>query len=98
MRRVSLSRAEGKLNEVRAADDAAAHAAANPVQSDGTVRWDAAADARREQAIADRLLAAEEPLVVVVLGGRHDLNDELDAPDDVRLVRIEVRAWQRAVQ
>lgn len=90
--------AEGKLREVRAAEDAEVHAAANPVQVDGTVRWNETAQAEREQAIAQRLLAATDPLVVVVLGGRHDLSKELAGAENVRLVRVDVQAWRSAVR
>lgn len=51
---------------------------ANPIGSDGTVRIDVEANERREDAIVWRLLRAG-PVSVVVLGGVHDLSDNVPA-------------------
>jgi hypothetical protein len=51
--------------------------AANPVK-DGKVEFDEAAIERREDAIVRNLLASESPVAVLMLGGDHDLAENLD--------------------
>jgi hypothetical protein len=64
------------LVEVRALEDAEALAAAEPRWLGGEL-FDPAAVRAREDAMAKRLAAAKEPIVVVLLGGAHDLSEPL---------------------
>jgi hypothetical protein len=83
--------AEG-LVEVRALEDAEALRKARP-DRDGI---DAQANAAREEEMAKRLADAEG-LVVVSLGGKHDLSETLgrQAPG-LRYVRVTTRAYREA--
>ena len=49
----------------RPAEEAPAHAAANTVHADGSIVWTDGAKSRREQAMAQRLLAASIRLVQI---------------------------------
>ena len=82
------------LVEVRALDDAEALKAAEPRWLGGEL-FDPAAVRAREDAMADRLAKATEPLVVVLLG--HDLGGPLarHAPA-ARYVRVTTRAYLEA--
>jgi hypothetical protein len=83
--------AEG-LVEVRALDDAEALQKAKP-DKDGI---DPEANAAREEEMAKRL-AGVEALVVVILGGKHDLTQALgrQAPG-LRYLRVTTKAYQEA--
>ena len=59
------------------ADDAAAYKAANPVQ-DRRVVFDEKANEAREDSIVRSLLGASKT-AVLVLGGAHDLSDNVQA-------------------
>jgi len=87
--------AEG-LVEVRALDDAEALKAAEPRWLGGEL-FDPAAVRAREDAMAKRLAQAKELVVVVLLGGEHDLNGAMarHAPK-ARYVRLTVRAYREA--
>src|SRR5262249_55953541 len=87
--------AEG-LVEVRALDDAEALKAAEPHWLGGEL-FDVAAVRAREDAMAKRLAQAERPLVVLLLGGEHDLSQALatHAPQ-ARYVRITTHAYREA--
>jgi hypothetical protein len=63
--------------EVRALDDAEALEAAEPRWLGGELLVAPHAVRAREGVMAKRLARAEEPLVVVLLGGDHDLRDPL---------------------
>ena len=65
-----------ELDRVFALDDENLLDAANPVQANGTIEFNPAADAAREDGMAKRLLAST-PVVIAVLGGEHDLTDNL---------------------
>ena len=87
--------AEG-LVEVCALDDAEALKAAEPRWLGGEL-FDPAAVRAREDAMAKRLAQAKELVVVVLLGGEHDLNGAMarHAPK-ARYVRLTVRAYREA--
>ena len=57
-------------------EDAATVVAADPLGRDGKLRSNAAAEKAREDEMAKRLLATG-PIAIVVLGGDHDLEDNL---------------------
>lgn len=82
--------ADGVLTEVLPADDADALEAADPVQDDGTVEIDQAAQERREAAIVRNLLTDGRRVAVVVLGADHDLSEHL--PADCEYIRVTVPA------
>jgi hypothetical protein len=87
--------AEG-LVEVRALDDAEALKAAEPRWLGGEL-FDPEAVRAREQAMARRLADAEEPLVVVLLDGDHDLRRALaERAPKARYVRVTVEAYSKA--
>ena len=87
--------AEG-LVEVRALDDAEALKAAEPRWLGGEL-FDPAAVSAREDAMAKRLAQATEPVVVVLLGGEHDLSEALakHAPK-AHYVRLTTQAYREA--
>jgi ribosomal silencing factor RsfS len=68
----------GELAEVVPLEDEAAHKAANPVKKDGKVVLHVAQIEAREKAMVERLLAADEPVAVIVLGAAHDLADQFE--------------------
>ena len=78
----------GELDAVHPADDPELHRAADPFTKDG-IEIDAEANERRKDGIARLLLA--QSLAVVVLGGEHDLADNL--PASVEYVRVAMRAY-----
>jgi hypothetical protein len=82
------------LVEVRALDDAEALKAAQPRWLGGEL-FDPAAVRAREDAMAERVASAKEPLVVALLGGGHDLCEALasHAPR-TRHVRLTTRAYR----
>lgn len=65
-----------ELDGVLALDNDKLLDAANPVKADGTIEFNPAADIAREDDMARRLLAST-PIVIAVLGGEHDLADNL---------------------
>ena len=73
-----------------AGEDAKAYKAANPVQSDGRIVFDEKANNARENAIVKRMIKASGT-AVIVLGGAHNLSDNV--PADVRLIEVTVRAY-----
>lgn len=81
----------GELAEIIPLDDAAAHQASNPIKRDGKVVLDETEIEAREKAMVERLLAADEPVSVIVLGTGHDLADQLDG-SGVKYVRIPTKS------
>ena len=83
------------LVEVRALDDADALRAAAPRWLGGEL-FDPQAVGAREDAMAQRLASAKEPVVVVLLGGGHDLSGPLarQAPK-ARCVRLTTFAYRQ---
>ncbi|WP_298861727.1 hypothetical protein [uncultured Gimesia sp.] len=68
---------EGELETLLITEDSGAMEAANPIQSDGKAVFDKKADERYEDAIVRNLLKGKG-VVVIVLGGDHDLSDNLN--------------------
>ena len=90
--------AEG-LVEVRALYDAEALKAAEPRWLGGKLAPDHRANQAREDAMAKRLAQAKEPLVVVLLGGAHDLGEALARhARKVRYVRLTTHAYREALR
>ena len=83
----------GELNAVLPVDDARLLKAAYPVQQDGTVRLDLQAIERREDAMVKNLLAGG-PVTIVVLGGAHDLSDNV--PKSCEYVRLATKRYMAA--
>jgi len=84
------------LVEVRALDDAEALKAAEPRWLGGEL-FDPAAVRAREDAMAERLAEAKEPLVVALLGGGHDLSEALSRHGPkARYVRLTTTAYREA--
>lgn len=82
----AAARVEGLT--VLPAENADALEAANPVKN-GKVEHDPEAERIRENAIVENLLASGKPVVVILLGGDHDLSDNV--PDGVDVVRVQVK-------
>lgn len=88
--------AEG-LIEVRALEDADALAEAEPRWRGGKLLPNLEATRGREDAMAKRLASAKEPLVIVLLGGAHDLCEPLSkAAPRTRYVRLTTNAYREA--
>ncbi len=78
----------GEVKRVLPADDAELLRLGFPLR-DGFTEADRE---RREDEIVRRMVAAGKSPAVLVLGGSHDLSDNL--PDGWRVVRVESNAWQ----
>jgi endonuclease YncB( thermonuclease family) len=86
---------EGALKDVLPLEDAAAWKAAYPVRDDGTVVMNDKAMEKREDAQVAAMLK-HKGIVIVVLGGAHDLTDNLQrAETPVEYVRVQPRAYRR---
>ncbi len=83
--------------EALPAEDADALEAANPVK-DGKVQFDESANERREDAIVRNVLASDSPAAVLLLGGGHDLADNVEriGGGQVEYVRVQVEAHKKA--
>ncbi len=83
--------------EVLPSEDPEAMEAANPIK-DWKVQFDEEANERREGAIVRNVLASESPVVVLVLGGGHDLSNSVEAIGGgaVEYVRVQVKAHRKA--
>jgi hypothetical protein len=79
--RLLLSR---ELLEVFPADDAESLELANPIQGD-TVQLDSAAIERRENAVVEKLRAGGT-VIILIMGGGHDLSDNV--PSDWEYLRV----------
>ena len=79
--------------EILPVEDKALYEAANPVV-DGRVQWDDEANEAREDAIVRKLL--ERPVSVVIMGGGHDLSDNVErlAPE-AEYVRVATHEYLR---
>jgi hypothetical protein len=82
----------GEIDAMLPADDADAHRAADPVKGE-KLEFDEAANKAREDEIVKLLLAHKH--AVIVLGGEHDLADNL--PVSVEYVRVTLKACNRAL-
>lgn len=81
----------GELSGVLACEDPKLIKAANPVGKGGSVRFDAAVNEWRESAIVEALLKGRS-VAVVVLGGAHDLSDNV--PSDCEYVRLQTNRYR----
>jgi len=81
---------DGHIEAVAPAEEAKAYEAANPVKPDGTIVFDEKANEAREDAIVRKLMKASGT-AVIVLGGAHDLSDNV--PAGVQLVEVTVKAY-----
>jgi hypothetical protein len=86
---------DGTIEAVLPLEDPDTYEAANPVAEDGTVALDQERIAAREEAQAKRLLSSGR-FCLIVLGGAHDLADNLDRLSDGRAeyIRVGMRAWR----
>jgi hypothetical protein len=85
----------GRIKEVLPLDDAAAWKAANPVKEDGSVLLDEKAIKKREEAQVAAILR-QRGIVVIVLGGAHDLTDALEhAGKNVEYLRVSERSYTK---
>ena len=78
--------------KVLPAEDKAAHEAARPVRKDGKVTFDPMRNDAREDAIVKNVLAGG-PVSILILGGAHDLSDNV--PDGCQYIRVGTKAYQR---
>lgn len=87
---------DGELDGALPLEDADAHAASNPVGDDGSVTLDQEKIEARQDAQV-RLLLEGDPVTIVILGGAHDLSDNLErlAGDSAEYIRVELNAWKQ---
>lgn len=87
-----------ELNSVLPLENAEAFEAANPVGKDGKIRFDEAAEEKREDEML-RVLMKSQGIKVVVLGGGHDFTDRLERMNlgSVQYVRVRTKQYQRIV-
>ena len=85
-----------KLESVLPADDAEAYAEANPITEDGAVDLDPQRIEAREDAIVRRLVDSEG-CKLLILGGAHDLSDNVArlGKGNVELIVVDTQAWER---
>ncbi|MEQ8853589.1 hypothetical protein [Gimesia sp.] len=88
-------------NEIKTAlplENAEAFEAANPVGKDGKVRFVEAAEEKREDGMVKNLLKGQG-IKVIVIGGGHDLSDNLKRMkvDSVQYVRVSGKQYERIV-
>jgi len=86
---------EEKIEAVLPAEEAEAYEAANPIK-DGKFVFDEKANEARENSIVKRVLAGTARTQLLVLGGSHDLSDNV--PDDCEYIRVAVNAYRKASQ
>ena len=86
----------GEIEAVLPLENAAAHAASNPVSDDGSVALDQEKIEAREDAQA-RLLLDGEPVAIIILGGAHDLSGNVErlSGGKAEYIRLEVKAWKQ---
>lgn len=86
----------GELEGVLPLEDEKAHQAARPIAEDGTVSFDQEKIEDREDSQA-RLLLNGGHLSIIILGGAHDLSDNLDRLSDgkAEYIRVEVKEWRK---
>jgi len=86
----------GDLEGVLPLEDEKVFDAANPVAEDGTVTFDQEKIAARQDGQV-RLLLEGEPFAVIILGGGHDLSDNVKRLSDgkAEYLRVEVEEWKK---
>ncbi|WP_417396888.1 hypothetical protein [Gimesia chilikensis] len=88
----------GELKTILPAEDSKAMEAANPVRPDGTVVYDLKVATEREDAIARNLLKADG-VAVIILGGGHDLTDNIKrAGGSCKYERVTVPKYEDVVK
>ena len=77
-------------------EDEAAYRAADPVDSNGAVTIDLEKNEAREDGQV-RLLLDSGPFALIILGGGHDLSENVRRLSDgqAEYIRVEVDAWKR---
>lgn len=88
-----------QLKSVLSLENAEAFEAANPVGKDGKIRFDEAAEEKREDEMV-KILMKGKKVSVVILGGGHDLSDCLKRIklDSVLYVRVRSKGYERVVE
>ncbi len=86
----------GEIEAVLPLEDADTHSASNPVKEDGSVSLDHEKIEAREDAQV-RLVLDGGPVAVIILGGAHDLSDNLERQSDgkAEYIRVKVKAWKQ---
>ncbi|MHC4403898.1 MAG: hypothetical protein ACYTG0_29930 [Planctomycetota bacterium] len=86
---------EGKIKAVLPAEEAKAYEAADPVAKDGTVVLDSVKIEARQDAQVKRLLGGGR-FALIILGGAHDLSDNLDrlSRGQAEYIRVATKGWQ----
>lgn len=87
-----------ELKSVLPLENAEAFEAANPVNKDGKIRFDEAAEEKREDEMI-KILLKGQGIKVIVLGGSHDLTGNMERMklDSVRYVRVSSKRYERVV-
>tara|TARA_R110000868_G_scaffold206763_1_gene455625 strand:+ start:825 stop:1628 length:804 start_codon:yes stop_codon:yes gene_type:complete len=87
-----------RLESVLPLENAEAFEKANPVGKDGKVRFDESKEEKREDEMI-KILLKGKGIKVIVLGGGHDLTDNLERMklDSVLYVRVSVKQYERVV-
>jgi hypothetical protein len=84
----------GELEDFLALEDSRSLDAADPVGPDGAVHFDPVANERREDDMARRLVKGGR-VVIVVLGGEHDLGDNLQRLEpSVEYIRLDTPKYR----
>lgn len=83
----------GELKKVLPTETKKSLKDASPFDAEGKVRLDEAQIERRENVIVKHLMKGG-PLVVVILGGGHDLSNNL--PEDCEYIRVAMKEYRRA--
>lgn len=88
-----------QLKSVLPLESAEAFEKANPIGKDGKVRFDESAEDKREDEML-KILMKEEGIKVIVLGGGHDLSDNLRRMkvDSVLYVRVSGKQYERVMK
>lgn len=81
-----------ELKSVLPLENAEAFEAANPVSKDGKIRFDEAVEEKREDEML-KILLKGQGIKVIVLGGGHDLTDNLERMkmDSIQYVRVRMK-------
>ena len=85
-----------RLESVLPLENAEAFEKANPVGKDGKIRFDEEAEEKREDEMI-KILLKGQGMKVIVLGGGHDLKDNLERMklDSIQYVRVSEKQYQR---
>lgn len=87
---------QGVLKSVLPLENAEAFEEANPIGKDGKIRFDEAAEEKREDEML-RVLLKGQGIKVILLGGGHDFTDRLERMKlgSVLYVRVSTKQYQR---